>query len=179
MRSSWSTTSARQESGTATMASTASASAAPSSLWAELPASSERNPSVTVVRSSPLKLRIGSRWMSAPASSRTICVRPGSDSAKRAYSPAGVRSMVTTWPPRAIVSQHRRLRKNDLPDPNRPTAASDGLALAFGPNAGSNSTGELLPPSSDTPSSSPVGSPTSGPQNGLPAARSLVSRNWV
>ena len=28
--------------------------------------------------------------------------------------------MVTTWPPRATVSQHRRLRKYDLPDPSRP-----------------------------------------------------------
>ena len=137
--------------GRAATASTASASAAPSSLWAEQPASSDRNPSVTVVRSSPAKLRIGSRHTSAPASRRTTCTRPGTRRAKRTYSPLRVRSMVTTWPPRATVSQHRRLRKNDLPEPSRPTAASDGLALTCGPKAGSNSTGVPMPPSSETP----------------------------
>jgi hypothetical protein len=63
--------------------------------------------------------------------------------------------MVTTWPPRATVSQHRRLRKKDLPDPSRPTAASEGLALTWGPYAGSNSTGVVLSPSSEIPSSRP------------------------
>jgi hypothetical protein len=37
---------------------------------------------------------------------------------KRAYSPMAVRSMVTTWPPRAMVSQHSRLSRKLLAEPS-------------------------------------------------------------
>ena len=74
---------------------------------------------MTVARSSPAKVRSGSRHTSVSARQAHDLGVAGHDlgeGARTRRSPCG--RSVTIWPPRAIVSQHRRLRKYDLPEPS-------------------------------------------------------------